>query len=111
MIACSRFAMARSGSFIVAIFASTAPSPSPAPFISWTYSFIAARSSAVNPLTFFFCLAFIAGFLFAQDQRVRVLGVQPLKAAELHRVGTDGAADGRSAEPAIQHVEANVPSD
>src|SRR5437867_5646768 len=76
MIAWSRLAMARSGSRISAIFARTALSPSalsargprPAdPFRSWRYSFIAARSSSVNPLTFLlvgvvlwadFCLSF-----------------------------------------------------
>src|ERR1043166_9656625 len=52
-IACTRFAMARSGSRMVAIFASTAASPSTPPFISFTRSFIAARSSAVNPSAFF----------------------------------------------------------
>src|SRR5207245_9770494 len=63
MIAWSRLAMARSGSRISAIFASTALSPSalsargPRPsavFFSWTYSFIAARSSSLNPLIFLF---------------------------------------------------------
>src|ERR1041385_5914693 len=53
-IACTRFAMARSGSRMVAIFASTAASPSPPPFISSTRSFIAARSSAVNRSALFF---------------------------------------------------------
>src|SRR3989440_3767064 len=61
MIAWSRLAMARSGSRISAIFASTALSPSAlsargprsaALFSSWTCSFIAARSSSVNPLNF-----------------------------------------------------------
>src|SRR2546422_113558 len=61
MIAWSRLPMARSGSRISAIFASTALSPSalsargPRPadvFSSWTRSFIAARSSSVNPLSF-----------------------------------------------------------
>ena len=47
--------MARSGSGISAIFASTALSPSAfsvSAFSSWTRSFIAARSSSVNPLAF-----------------------------------------------------------
>ena len=48
--------MARSGSGISAIFASTALSPSALParsaFSSWRRSFIAARSSSVNPLDF-----------------------------------------------------------
>src|SRR5712672_3121859 len=38
-----------------------------------------------------------------------VLRVQPLPAAELHGVGADEAADGSSAEKAIQNVETNVP--
>src|SRR5262249_30254230 len=33
----------------------------------------------------------------------------PLPAAELHRLGTNDAADGGSAEKVIQHIEANVP--
>src|ERR1044072_8276334 len=52
-IACTRFAMARSGSRMVAIFASTAASPSTPPFISFSRSFIAARSSPVNRSAFF----------------------------------------------------------
>src|SRR5437763_12503848 len=59
MIAWSRSAMARSGSRIAAIFASTSLSPSAlslfaraAAFSSWLRSFIAARSSSVNPLDF-----------------------------------------------------------
>src|SRR2546421_10623258 len=61
MIAWSRLAMARSGSRISAILASTAPSPSALSargprsadaFRSWRYSFIAARSSSVNPVNF-----------------------------------------------------------
>src|SRR5437867_3069434 len=77
MIAWSRLAMARSGSRISAIFARTALSPSalsargPRPadaFRSWRYSFIAARSSSVNPLNFSltavvlladFCVSFV----------------------------------------------------
>jgi hypothetical protein len=51
MMAWSRSAMARSGSDIAAIFASTAPSSSAlSAFSSWMRSFIAARSSSVNPL-------------------------------------------------------------
>src|SRR6266545_4647534 len=57
MISWSRSAMARSGSDISAIFASTAPSPAArslfaraSAFSSWARSFIAARSSSVNPL-------------------------------------------------------------
>src|SRR6266508_2901337 len=59
MMAWSRSAMARSGSGISAIFASTSLSPSTLPargprraaaFSSWARSLIAARSSSVNPL-------------------------------------------------------------
>src|SRR5262245_51466114 len=54
MIAWSRLAMARSGLPISAIFASTSLSPSAFPprerFSSWARSFIAARSSSVNPV-------------------------------------------------------------
>jgi hypothetical protein len=55
MIAWSRSAMARSGSGIAAIFASTALSLAfrlarASAFSSWARSFIAARSSAENPL-------------------------------------------------------------
>ena len=76
MIAWSRSAMARSGSGISAIFASTSLSPSalflfarPSAFSSLARSFIAARSSAVNPLDVLsvavvlladFCVSFIA---------------------------------------------------
>src|SRR6266851_6126900 len=38
-----------------------------------------------------------------------VLGVQPLPAAELHRLGTNDAADGGSAEQVIQNIETDVP--
>src|SRR5436309_2401325 len=52
MMAWSRSAMARSGFGISAIFASTSLSPSAlSAFSSWARSFIAARSSSVNPLT------------------------------------------------------------
>src|SRR5947199_1292146 len=66
MIAWSRLAIARSGSCISAIFVSKALSPSAFSargprcadaFISWTYSFMAARSSSVNPLNFLFVAA------------------------------------------------------
>src|ERR1700716_2348048 len=51
MIAWSRLPMARSRSGISAIFASTVLSPfALSAFSSWTRSFIAARSSSVNPL-------------------------------------------------------------
>src|SRR6266511_514363 len=77
-IAWSRLAIARSGSGISAIFASTALSPSAlsargprraSAFSSWARSFIADRSSSVNPLDFLplavvvladFCVAFFA---------------------------------------------------
>src|SRR5206468_6465706 len=39
-----------------------------------------------------------------------VLRVQSLPATELHRLGTNDAADGGSAEQVIQHVEADVPA-
>src|SRR6267143_3691172 len=39
-----------------------------------------------------------------------VLRVQPLPAAELHRLTTNDAADGSSAEKAIQNIETNVPA-
>jgi hypothetical protein len=38
-----------------------------------------------------------------------VLGVQSLPAAELHRLAANDAADGSSAEKAIQNIETNVP--
>src|SRR2546422_3555266 len=38
-----------------------------------------------------------------------VLRVQSLPASELHRRGTNDAADGGSAEQVIQHIEAKVP--
>jgi hypothetical protein len=77
MIAWSRLAMARSGSGISAIFASTSPSPSAlflfaraSAFSSWARAFIAPRSSSVNladvlslavVLLADFCVSFIAG--------------------------------------------------
>src|SRR5215472_7725352 len=80
MMAWIRSAMTRSGSTISAIFASTSLSPpaflaAPGPrraavFSSWAWSFIAARSSAVNPgdvllfevvLLAGFCVSLIAG--------------------------------------------------
>src|SRR5438128_2132276 len=71
MIAWSRSPMARSGPGISAIFASTALSPSAlsarrprrAAFCSWRCSFIAARSSSVNPLTVLPRSPFFAAFL------------------------------------------------
>src|SRR5260370_22687751 len=39
-----------------------------------------------------------------------VLRGQPLPAAELHRITTSDAADGSSAEKAIQNIETNVPA-
>src|SRR4029450_7810938 len=82
-MAWSRSAMARSGSGISAIFASTSLSPSAffarelrraSAFSSWARSFIAARSSAVNALGFLlaagvvlvdFCVPFLPVFLSA----------------------------------------------
>src|SRR5205807_10455189 len=73
IVAWSRSPRARSGSGIAAIFASTALSPSAlsargprraAAFSSWTCSFIATRSSSVNPLIVVVLLAgFFAAFL------------------------------------------------
>src|SRR5438067_7800125 len=79
MIAWSRLAMARSGSAISAIFASRALSPSAFSargprcadaFISWTYSFIAARSSSVNPLNFL-----LVAVVLLADLRVSFFGL------------------------------------
>src|SRR5206468_4281264 len=39
-----------------------------------------------------------------------VLRVQPLPAAEPHRLATNDAADGSSAEKVIQNIETNVPA-
>src|SRR5260221_13588288 len=39
-----------------------------------------------------------------------VLGVQPLPAAELNRIGADHAANRSSAEKVIQNVETNMPA-
>src|SRR3989441_12217347 len=73
MIEWSRLPMVRSGSCISAIFASTAPSPSPLSALSsWIRSLIAPCSSSVNPLNFLligavlladFRLPFSAGFM------------------------------------------------
>src|SRR5437870_9258656 len=80
MIAWSRSPRARSGAGISAILTSTALSPSALSareprradaFSSWTRSFIAPRSSSVNPSDVFliaglladFCVSFIGGFL------------------------------------------------
>src|SRR5512132_3530483 len=81
MIAWSRLAIARSGSFIAAIAASRSRSPSSlfllaraSAFSSWARAFIAARSSAVNPLDVLsravalfadFCVTFVASFFSA----------------------------------------------
>src|SRR5215207_3822513 len=69
MIAWSRSAMARSGCGISAILASTALSPAAlflvmraSAFSSWARSFIAARSSAVNPLDFLLLAAPLVDF-------------------------------------------------
>ena len=79
--------MARSGSGMSAIFASTSLSPSAlcargprraAAFSSWTRSFIAVRSSSVNPLDALpgvlladCCVPFFAGFLSVMAKRLR----------------------------------------
>src|SRR6184192_1685075 len=39
-----------------------------------------------------------------------ILRAQSLPVAELHRVGTNHAAEGGSAQHVVQHIEANVPS-
>src|SRR3982074_2577857 len=79
MIAWSRLPVVRSGSFIWAIFASTALSPSTslaAAFSSRTRSFAAAFSSAVNPLDALpvalladFFVPFVAAFFSAIPER------------------------------------------
>src|SRR5439155_20472863 len=87
MMAWSRSAMARSGPGISAIFASTSLSPSAfsargprraSAFSSWKRSFIAARSSSVNPLDALpvvlvadCCVPFFAGFLSAIARHLR----------------------------------------
>src|SRR5919108_977723 len=83
MIAWTRLAMERSRAGISAIFASMARSPSsrrPAALCSRARSFIAARSSAVNPVDFFwlavvvfadFFVPFFAGFLSAIAKHLR----------------------------------------
>src|SRR5438445_10411564 len=87
MVAWSRLAMARSGSFMAAIAASTSLSPAAlfllarsSAFSSWARAFIAARSSSVNPLDFLsiavvlfadFCVLFFAGFLSAISNHLR----------------------------------------
>jgi len=48
--------------------------------------------------------------LVFRTKLVGVLRVQPLPAAGLHRVATSGAADGSSAEKAIQNIETNLPA-
>ena len=81
--------MARSGSGISAIFASTSASPSALPargprraaaFTSWARSFIAARSSSVNPLDALpvvsladCCVPFFAAFLSAIAKHLSAL--------------------------------------
>src|SRR5262245_25311068 len=39
-----------------------------------------------------------------------IFTVQPLPAAELHRIGADDAADRLVAEKVVEHIEADVPS-
>src|SRR5207248_1173603 len=96
----SRWAMARSGSGIVAIAASTSLSPSAlvlfaraSAFSSLARSFIAARSSAVNPLVLFadFFVAFFPVLVFAMvfSDLLWTYGAQPLA----RRHGTDPRLD------------------
>src|SRR5437870_11228053 len=99
MTAWSRSPMARSGSGISAIFASTALSPSAlvargprraAAFSSWARSLIAARSSSVNPLDALpvvlladCCVPVFAGFLSTIAKLLRSPNeFQPLNARE-----------------------------
>src|SRR5579871_3112848 len=134
MIAWTRSPKTRSDSGIAAIAASTALSPSAlslfaraSAFNSLARSFIAARSSAVNPRD---VLPIASGLLvvllpwfirFSFWGRLRrpggrfnpkllgVLRVQPLPTAELHRVTADDAADGSPAQKPIQNIETDVP--
>src|SRR5947207_709870 len=124
MMAWSRSAMARSGSGMSTIFASTSLSPSAlcvrgprraAAFSSWTRSFIAARSSSVNPRDVF--VVFVLGFLSAMvssdllcAELLCVVGVQSLPAAEFHGLGADDASNGLTGEKPLQHIEADVPA-
>src|SRR5205807_10211663 len=94
MIAWRRSPRARSGSGIAAIVASTALSPSAlsareprraAAFFSWRYSFIAARSSSVNP-------TFFAAFL------VVLLGLRLLSAI-FRSFSLDGLCDMLGSRP------------
>src|SRR5256884_8716134 len=110
MIAWSRLAMARSGSFIATIAASTSLSPSAlslsaraSAFSSWARAFIAARSSSVNPLDFLlipvvllaaFCVDFFAGFLSAIAKHLRV----PNEASRLTS-GDDNESAPRATRP------------
>src|SRR3989304_446575 len=83
MIPWSRLAMARSGSGISAILASTALSPSAlSAFSSWALSFIAARSSSVHPLDLVpvavvlladFSMPFLAGFMVTPSSEPRLM--------------------------------------
>src|SRR5918992_815947 len=95
MIAWSRLAIARSGPCISAIFASTSRSPSSlfllaraSAFNSRARSFIAARSSSVNPLDVLpvavvllgdFCAVFFAGFLSAIAKHLLRAAHEPLQ--------------------------------
>src|SRR5690348_11396692 len=133
--ACRRSPIARSGCGSAASFASTSVSPSPfsAPvarlafaLVSWTYSFMAARSSSVNirvappvaaALLDGFCALFLTAFMVNSfptgsfdTELLRVFRVQPLPAFELHGLRAHDAAERGSAEKMIQNVEAKVPS-
>src|SRR5438128_9193813 len=108
MMAWSRSAMARSRFGISAIFASTSLSPSALPaaaFSSWARSFIAARSSSVNPLDALpvvlladCCVPVFAGFLSAI---AKLLGIGANIGAE-HRVRTGDLRLGNSEGPHSQ---------
>src|SRR5215207_228330 len=101
--------MTRSGSGISAIFASTAPSPSPLPFRSWTVSLNTARSSAVSPadalrvvLLADFCVSFIAGLLS---------GLLACQLGDLDHVpaGVVQLGDGRAGHLGARHSEVGAP--
>src|SRR5439155_1830217 len=97
MIAWSRLPMVRSGSRISAIFARTAPSPSPLSALSsWMRSLIAPCSSSVNPLNFLlvavvlladFRVPFWAGFMkFYSSSEINYFSrIHPLRFNQLRR--------------------------
>src|SRR5947209_13389605 len=115
MMAWSRSPMARSGSGISSIFASTALSPSALSargpqradaLSSWMRSFIATRSSAVNPLNFLlidvvfladFCVSFLGLMEVPDWESSSVQPVSPGKAVPTARSGA--RRRGLQAEP------------